>query len=306
MPTTRSAHRTSAGSLACPDTLRAWLAAARPRTLGAALIPVLTGIATAARGTSIDPALAAVTLATAVALQVAANLANDYFDHLSGVDTERRLGPQRVTQSGLLAPEAVRTGLVVVLVVACAGGLVLTISGGWPILIIGISAVAAAVAYSAGPWPLSWYGLGDLLAFVFFGPVAVCGTSYLQTGALDGTALVAALPVGCLVTAIIVVNNLRDIPTDRDCGKRTLAVRIGARATRLEYTALVAGAYGLLFVPAFGGMPAVLLPLLSIPLGVDQIVRLWRREGAALNASLAGTARLHLVFGLLLAIGLWV
>jgi 1,4-dihydroxy-2-naphthoate octaprenyltransferase len=265
---------------------------------------VLVGTAAAARGVEIDPTVFAVTLATAVLLQVAANLANDYFDFQKGVDTNRRLGPLRVTQLGLLAPEAVRRGLVVVLAAGAAAGVYLGIKGGWPILLIGVTALIGAVAYSAGPLPLSWHGLGDPLAFGFFGLVAVYGTIHLQEASFDAVSLLSALAVGCLVTTIIVVNNLRDIPTDRDCGKRTLAVRIGPRATRWEYSALVACAYLLVAASAALGSLAQLLPLLSLPMGIGQITAIWRAEGAALNANLLGTVRLHLVFGLLLAVGL--
>src|SRR5205085_2097069 len=166
-----------------------------------------------------------------------------YFDYQKGTDTEARLGPIRVTQSGLLPPETVRRATILTFGLAALVGLYLVAIGGWPILVAGLLSIAAGVLYTGGPWPFGYYGLGDLFVFIFFGLVAVLGTAYLHAGAVSGEALAAAIPVGFLVTAIIVVNNLRDIDTDRATGKRTLAVRIGRRATRLEYLLLVVGAY---------------------------------------------------------------
>jgi len=281
----------------------AWLLAVRPRTLGASVIPVVVGLALAARRHPLDVPVAMATLLASLLLQVATNLANDYYDYLSGVDAHDRLGPTRVTHAGLIEPRVVRAALVVALLLAaCIGGYLISV-GGLPIAAVGITAMAAAVAYSAGPWPLSWYGLGDMLAFVYFGIVAVCGTLYLQQGGIDANAVLTSLPVACLVTAIIVVNNLRDIPTDMRSGKRTLAVRLGERGSRLEYAGLVAAAFLLLDVLAVTSRPWVLLPMLTAPLAVAEVRGVWQRSGSALNMSLAGTARLHMLFGALLALG---
>jgi len=281
----------------------AWTMAIRPRTLGASVIPVVVGLALSSRSRGLDVSVAVVTVAASLLLQVATNLANDYFDFVSGVDTHERVGPTRVTQAGLISPAGMRAALVFVLAAATVAGAYLVWAGGWPILAIGVAALVAAVAYSAGPWPLSWYGLGDVLAFVFFGVVAVTGTVYLQLGAVGFEALLVSLPVACLVTAIIVVNNLRDIPTDRRSGKRTLAVRLGEQGTRLEYAALVLAAFVLLDPVAVAVSRWALLPMLAAPLALAEVRSVWQRSGTALNMSLAGTARLHMVFGALLSLG---
>lgn len=278
--------------------MRFWLLASRPRTLVAAIVPVMVGLAVARQGGALDLPVAAATLAAALLIQIATNLANDYFDFQKGADGPDRLGPRRVSgEPG--AAEAIKRGTVVVVALAVVIGLYLVARGGWPILLIGVTSLAAAIAYTGGPYPLAYHGLGDVFVFVFFGPVAVGGTYLLQRGGLDPLALLAAVPVGCLAVAILVVNNLRDIASDRRVGKWTLAVRIGAVATRWQYVVLIAGAF--LAAVCVG----VWLPLIALPLALREIVLLWRRAGGELNASLAGTARLHLVFGVLLALGFW-
>ena len=281
-----------------------WLAAARPRTLPAAVVPVLVGLALAARSGPIDAGVAIVTVVTAVLIQIGTNLANDYYDFVAGADTSERLGPPRITQAGLAAPATVRGAAIVVLVVAAVAGLWLVAVGGWPIALVGIASLIAAVAYTGGPWPLAYHGLGDVFVFVFFGVVAVNGTVFLQTGSVTSLSLLVSLPVASLATAILVVNNLRDIATDARAGKRTLAVRIGERATRLQYLALVMAPF--VVVPILAGAigTSVLVALAALPFAVREGRALWQRSGAALNASLAGTAKLHVIFGVLLAVGL--
>jgi 1,4-dihydroxy-2-naphthoate octaprenyltransferase len=290
--------RPPAGSRLAP-----WLAAARPRTLPAAVVPVVVGLALAMRTHELDAGVAVATLVAALLIQVGTNLANDYYDFVAGADTHERLGPRRITQAGLAAPATVRAAAFGVLAAAGIVGAYLVVVGGWPILVIGVASLLAAVAYTAGPWPLAYHGLGDLFVFVFFGVVAVAGTVLLQTGAVGGLAIVLSLPVACLATAILVVNNLRDIATDARAGKRTLAVRIGAAATRVEYVLLVAAPYVVVVVVAASEGAGLLLPLVTAPLAVREIRALVQRSSVALNVSLAGTARLHLLFGLLLAVG---
>jgi len=280
-----------------------WLLAARPKTLPAAVAPVVVGaaVAVAEGGFALLPALAA--LAVALLLQIAANLANDVFDFQRGADTEHRLGPTRVTERGLIAPERVLAATGLVLGLATLVGVYLVWRGGWPILLLGLLALASAVAYTGGPAPLGYLGLGDLFAFAFFGPVAVAGTAFVQTRELTALALVASVPVGCLVTAILVVNNLRDRETDRLAGKRTLAVRLGPAATRLEYAALLAAAY---LAPLAAWLAGLVggwwwLPWLSLPLAVLLTRAIWTAGGAAFNPLLAATARLALIFALLQA-----
>jgi 1,4-dihydroxy-2-naphthoate octaprenyltransferase len=282
----------------------AWLAAARPRTLSAALAPVLVGLAVAMREGPLDWTTAAATLGAALLIQVGTNLANDYYDFVSGADTAERLGPPRITQVGLAEPAAVRRAALAVLGLAGVVGVYLVAIGGWPILVIGVLSLVCALAYTGGPWPLASHGLGEVFVFVFFGVLAVNGTVWLQTRGASALALLASLPVGLLATAILVTNNLRDIPTDARAGKRTLAVRFGAAATRSEYLLLVTVAF--LFPPLLSWLvgPRPLLALGALPLAFLETRALWRRTGAELNRSLAGTARLHLVFGVLLAIGL--
>ncbi|MCG8347695.1 MAG: 1,4-dihydroxy-2-naphthoate polyprenyltransferase [Chloroflexales bacterium] len=293
-------------SPAHPGRMRAWLLAIRVPTLPAAVVPVLVGAATAAAVGSFRllPFLGA--FVAALLIQVGTNLANDYFDHQKGADTSARLGPTRVTQSGLITPPTVRLGMLVSFGLAALIGIYLIVVGGWPILVIGLLSIAAGILYTGGPWPFGYNGLGDLFVFVFFGLIAVAGTAYLHTGALLGAALINAVPVGMLVTAILVVNNLRDIETDRRANKRTLAVILGQRATRIEYALLVGGVYPLLLVSWLAGAASAWfwLPVLTLPLAVALIRLVWSSEGAALNAALKGTARLHLFFGLLFAVSL--
>jgi 1,4-dihydroxy-2-naphthoate octaprenyltransferase len=287
--------------------LTVWLLAARPPTLTAAVVPVIVGTAAAARDGSFNllPFLGA--LAAAVLIQIGTNFANDVFDYEHGADTAARLGPPRVTQSGLATPAAVRRAMVLTFGAAAAIGLYLTAVGGLPILILGVLSIAAGIAYTGGPWPLGYHGLGDLFVFVFFGLVATLGSYYLQTSELTGPAVAPAVAVGCTVTAILVVNNLRDLETDRRSGKRTLAVRLGDRATRVQYAALLLGPYALVaaLTPA-GPLPwASWLTWLSLPVayGLARSV-LGGTTGPGLNGVLKGTARLHLLAGMLLAGGL--
>jgi len=292
---------------ALAGTARAWLLAARPKTLPAAVAPVLVGIALAIRdgGFRLLPALAA--LVGALLLQIGVNLANDYFDHQRGVDTAERLGPVRVTQSGLLPPERVRRGMIYTFVLASLAGLYLIAVGGWPIIVIGMASILAALAYSGGPFPLGSHGLGDLFVFIFFGLVAVGGTYYVQTSALTPFVMIAATPVGLLITNILVVNNLRDIEGDARANKQTLAVLLGDRGTRAEYLLLAGLAYLIPLALSFTATlsPWILLPWLTLPL----IIRQGRRiaaglSGRPLNDVLAATAQIALLFSLLFALGL--
>ena len=285
----------------------AWLLAIRPKTLPAAVAPVLVGIALAwaDKAFSLLPALAA--LAGALLIQIGTNLANDYFDHVKGVDTAERKGPMRVAASGLVSLTQLRIAIGFTFALAALVGLYLVVVGGWPILVLGLASLLAALAYSGGPFPIGYHGLGDLFAFLFFGPAAVCGTYFVQAHSLTLKVLAASVPVGALTVAILVVNNLRDIETDRQAGKRTLAVMIGPHATRLEYLVLLIAAY--VVPPLFwlgGWSPAwVLIPWLTLPLAARLTRTVYQTtEGAQLNKALAGTANLDLAFSLLFALGL--
>jgi len=286
---------------------QAWIMAMRPQTLPVSIGPVFVGTAVAfIEGRfRIGPALAAG--AGALLLQIGSNFANDVFDFEKGADTEHRIGPPRAAQLGLLSPAALKRGMFFVFALAMLVGVYLSVVAGPVIIAIGLISIAAAIAYTGGPWPLGYHGLGDVAVFLFFGLTAVVGTTFVQVGAVPSLAWIAALPVGGLATAILVVNNLRDVETDRVAGKRTLAVRLGRRGARREWAALVGGAYVLTFVPAFffGTGPWILLPWLSAP----RAYSLWRvvgssESGPELNMALAGTAKLSAIFSLLFAIGL--
>lgn len=285
---------------------RAWLLAIRPRTLPAAVSPVLVGSAAAAAEHAFRPFPALAALAGALLLQIGVNLANDYFDSVRGIDTPERLGPVRVTQTGLIPPGRVLAGMILSFVLAAGAGIYLISAAGWPILAIGCASILAAVLYSGGPYPLASHGLGDAFAFFFFGPVAVCGTYYVQALGVSFLCGMLSLSVGFLVAAILVVNNLRDIPTDSRVGKRTLAVILGPERSRKEFVLLWVMAYGLLVGLWLAGSLSAwgFLPLLTLPQAVFLARSLWVLTGASLNAALAGSARLTLVFCLLLSVGL--
>jgi 1,4-dihydroxy-2-naphthoate octaprenyltransferase len=287
------------------DGVRVWLLAARPATLVAAIVPVLVGGALAARLGSFQPLPFVVALAAALLIQIGCNLANDYFDYHKGADTSARLGPPRVTQSGLVPPATVWRAALLVFALATLLGLYLVWVGGLPILLIGAAAIFAAVLYVGGPWPYGYHGLGDLVCFVFFGLLGVVGMALLLTGGAPPEAWWAALPVAALVTAILVVNNLRDIDTDRAARKYTLAVLLGRSGTRAEYVALLALAY---LVPPLwalvGGPRWWWLPWLSLVLAVPTTRLVLTAEGRPLNLALKQTARLHLVYGALWALAL--
>ena len=289
-----------------PSSARAWLLAVRPRTLAVAVGPVAVGTAVAFVGgdAAWAPALAA--LVGALLLQIGCNFANDVYDSEKGADSDARLGPPRAVQLGLLAPAQMKRGMAVAFGLACAVGLYLASVAGWPVIAIGLVSIVVAVAYTGGPYPLGYHGLGDLAVFVIFGLVAVVGTEYVQSLRFSSAALAASLPVGLLATAVLVVNNLRDVDTDRAAGKRTLAVKIGARGARAEYTLLLCGSY--LSLPGFlllGDRSVwVLLPCLTLPLAFRLLKSVTGgAAGAALNPVLGSTAQLGLVFSLLLAVG---
>lgn len=289
-----------------PGALKTWLMAIRVPTLPAAVVPVFVGTATAFADGTWKPLAFLAALLAALLIQIGTNLANDYFDHEKGADTAARLGPTRVTQSGLIPPAVVRNAMIATFALAALCGIYLITVGGWPILLIGVLSIAAGILYTGGPFPLGYNGLGDVFTFIFFGVVAVVGTDYLHTGEWRAVAFLASLPVGMLVTAIIVVNNLRDAPTDREAGKRTLAVIYGEKFARTEYALLVIGAYIVLpIVWMWGGAsPLTLLAWLSAPLAIRLLEAVGKDRGRALNASLRNTARLHMVFGLLMTVGL--
>jgi 1,4-dihydroxy-2-naphthoate octaprenyltransferase len=279
----------------------------RTRTLPAAAAPVLVGTALATlRGVARPlPALAA--LVGALLIQVATNLANDYYDFVRGADTAERVGPTRVTQAGLLTPRAVWWGMAAALSAAFVVGVYLALVGGWPVVAIGVASLACAVLYTAGPYPLAYHGLGDVFVFAFFGLIAVAGTYYVQALTFPAEAWWAGAGAGAFSTALLVVNNLRDRETDARAGKRTLAVRLGRRGTQVEYTLLLAVAA---FVPAVGiarlGWPAASgAAWIGVLAALPALARVWTFERAAeLLPALGQTARGLLVWAVGLSLGL--
>ncbi len=283
-----------------------WIAAARLRTLPAAAAPVVVGTACAhaSGGVAWGPALAA--LSGALAIQIGTNFANDVFDAERGADGPDRVGPLRAVSAGLITASAMKRAMALAFAAASLFGLYLTISAGWPIAIVGLVSIAAGIAYTGGPYPLGYHGLGDVAVMIFFGFVAVCGTAFVQLGHVPALAWWASLPVGALATAILVVNNVRDRTTDARVGKRTLAVRFGRRGALVEYTVLVVLAYAVPVVLALCGAAAWrLLPLITLPLAVARLRSLIGAvSGPEHNACLAATAQLLALHGILFAVGL--
>lgn len=280
-----------------------WIAGARPRTLPAAIAPVLVG--TALVGSAWIPTRATLALVVALALQVGVNYANDYSDGVKGTDRSR-VGPVRLVGQGLVQPRAVRNAaLGCFLIAAIVGFVLVALTAQWWLLAIGASAIAAAWLYTGGPRPYGYAGLGEVFVFVYFGLVPVLGTVYVQTGSVDGAAVVAAMSVGALATAILVTNNLRDIPTDLEAGKRTLAVRLGDQTTRVLYVVLICAAFAGVAGVAWLATPWALLGLASIPWAIRPIrIVAGGAIGRDLVPALSGTGVLVAVYAVSLSLGL--
>lgn len=291
--------------------LSVWWHGVRPRTLGASVAPVIVGIAAAGRTVLWRSACA---LVVGVALQIGANLANDYHDGVRGVDTHERLGPPRLTASGMAPPRAVLAAALLCILAAGVAGLALALATTLWLVPIGAVAMLALWLYSGGPRPYAGLGLAELMVFVFFGVMATAGTAYVNAETVSAAAWWASVPMGLLIVAILEANNIRDIPTDEATGKRTLAVRIGSRRARLLYRGLLVLAYVTVVMgPLVGiadedvGLPMwALLALASWPLAIRPMEVVGPAEGRDLIPVLTGTSLLTLVFGVLLALGLWV
>ena len=289
--------------------LRVWYLAARPKTLWAAVAPVMIGTAMAYGDGGFHALAAVAALLGALLIQIGTNFCNDYADFKKGADTEARIGPMRVTQAGLVTPEAMLRATVLVFALATCIGIYLVVRGGWPMFWIAVLSVVAGVAYTAGPYALAYLGLGEVFVLIFFGPVAVGGTYYVQTGQWPWYVTVAGIAPGLLSCAILAVNNLRDVEQDLVANKRTLAVRFGKRFARAEYLACVLGAVPLIPLILWQGFcksPFLLLSILCLAAGLQPIRTVWERvEGAALNPVLGQTARLLLLYALLFTVG-WI
>lgn len=286
--------------------LDVWWDAARPKTLPAAIAPVMVGAALAWRDGCFDLAASALCLGFALLIQVGTNFANDYFDFVKGADTAARVGPRRAVAAGLIRPEVMKRAMALTFAVAFALGLSLIAWGGPWLIVIGLASVLSGIAYTGGPYPLAYHGWGDVFVFLFFGLVAVVATYFVQAAAVSGKAFLAATPIGLLAANILVVNNYRDAATDAAAGKRTLVVRLGKRAARVQYGVSLAVAY--LIPVAFALQSrsvAPLLPWLSLPVAAAHLRRLGRAEAPAeLIALLGATGRLLALFAALFAAGL--
>ncbi|HYK00564.1 MAG TPA: 1,4-dihydroxy-2-naphthoate polyprenyltransferase [Thermoanaerobaculia bacterium] len=285
--------------------MKAWLLAARPKTLSAAVVPVLVGSALASHEPpGVTWWVFFCTLAASLLIQVATNLINDAMDFKKGADTGERLGPVRVTQAGLISAERVLQMSWICLFLAAILGILLLNRGGWPILVIGLASILAAYGYTGGPYPLAYHGLGELFVILFFGFIAVGGTFYLHSLQLTRSALLAGFATGALAAVLIVINNLRDVAGDRTSNKRTLAVRFGERFARVEVAF-----FALVPFVAIGWLAwmrtqwGLLMPLAALPLALLVVVRVQRSRGAELNRCLAIAGGLQWVFGILFVIG---
>jgi 1,4-dihydroxy-2-naphthoate polyprenyltransferase len=280
--------------------------AARPRTLPASVAPVLVGTALGGVDADFRPLAFAAALLGSIAIQVGTNLSNDYSDARRGADTEDRLGPVRVTAGGLVPPRQVLVATWLSFAFAVAVGVYLVTVAGWELLLVGAASILAGVLYTGGPKPYGYEGLGELFVFAFFGLVAVTGSYFVQTEHLTWEAFALAVPVGLLAAAILMVNNVRDLETDRRAGKRTLAVRLGPETARTLYSTMVFGAY-ITLLPTWvsGSLDAwVLLPVLTLPLALKLAAEVSERtDGPSLNAALARTGLLQLAFCVLLSAG---
>lgn len=286
--------------------VESWLLASRPKTLPAAVMPVFVGTAIAIQDGAFFAPAAIVALICSILIQVGTNFINDLYDFLKGSDKKERLGPTRVLASGFITPNEMKIGIAVVFGSAFLLGLYLVYLSDWLIFIIGILSLIAGYAYTAGPYPLAYNGLGDIFVFIFFGFVGTIGTYYIQTLEITTFVFWASIPVGALITNILVVNNYRDIEEDKVAGKRTLAVMYGGRFSRVQYLVFMIVSYAILLVVYFTFKQSlyVFLPLLTLPIAIKLIKMIFNITGKELNETLALTAKLSALYGLLFAVGI--
>ncbi len=283
-----------------------WVTASRPKTLPAAVTPVIVGSAIAGFENQFKLIPALFALVISLLIQIATNFVNDLYDFLKGSDTAGRVGPERLLTLGLVTPRQMKRAIFYTFGLAFLLGLYLVYIGGWVVLLIGVLSIAAGVAYTAGPFPLAYNGLGDLFVFLFFGVVATVGTYFVQTLSFSPLALWASVPVGLLITNILVVNNYRDIEEDTVANKKTLAVRFGKRFSQMQYLISVLFSYVVLFVIYFKFDTSlwIFLPLIVLPIAIKLITMIYTLEGKVLNKTLALTGLFSTIFGLLFSIGL--
>lgn len=283
-----------------------FILAARPKTLLAAIVPVLVGSSIAAADGVFNPYAALIALLCSFLIQIGTNFTNDLFDYLSGADNDDRKGPQRALATGLISEAEMRMGVFVTFGAAFALGLYLVYLGGWIILLIGIISILAGFAYTAGPYPLAYNGLGDIFVFIFFGLIGTVGTYFVMANEITPLVMWASIPVGALITNILVVNNYRDREEDEAAGKNTLAVKFGEKFTRIQYVSFMVLSY---IVPLFAYLSYkkslfIFLPLLSLPLSIKLVKMIYTLKGTELNKTLELTAKLSAIYGILFAAGL--
>ncbi len=284
----------------------AWILASRPRTLAAAVVPVIVGSSIAIRDELFQPLAALVALLCSILIQIGTNFVNDLFDFLYGADKKERTGPQRAVASGIISISEMKIGICVSFGLSFVFGLYLVSIGGWFILFLGIISILAGIAYTAGPFPLAYNGLGDIAVFIFFGFAGTVGTYYVQTLTITYMAFWSSIPVGALITNILVVNNYRDREEDRSNGKNTLAVIFGEKFTRLQYLTFMIVSYAILFVVYFTYKKNlwIFLPMLSLPISIKLVRMIYSLRGKELNKTLELTAKLSAIYGLLFAAGI--
>lgn len=284
----------------------AWILASRPRTLLAAVVPVIVGTSIAVHDGKFETTAAIIALLCSILIQIGTNFSNDLFDFIHGTDKHDRLGPQRAAASGLLSINEMKIGTALTFGLSFILGLYLVYTGGWIVFLIGVVSIAAGLAYTAGPLPLAYNGLGDVAAFLFFGFIGTVGTYFVQAHEFSWMSFWASIPVGALITNILVVNNYRDREEDRSNGKNTLAVIFGERFSRIQYTMFLFVSYLILFVVYFTFKKSlfVFLPLLSLPLSIKLIKMIYTLHGRELNKTLELTAKLSAIYGFLFAAGI--
>ena len=289
-----------------PSKFESWIIASWPRTLLAAVVPVMVGSALAISKNKFTLILSLIALICSILIQVGTNFTNDLYDYLKGSDKEDRVGPKRVLVSGLISPTEMKIGIITVFGFAFLFGLYLVFSAGIVILFIGIISILAGLAYTAGPYPLAYNGLGDIFVFAFFGIVGTMGTYYLHFHEFSLLSFLTAVPVGALITNILVVNNYRDIEEDREADKYTLAVKLGEKFTRFQFINSITISYLILFIIYFkyDFTYWIFLPLISIPFAAKLISMLYKLEGKELNKTLELSAKYAALFGLLFSLGL--
>ncbi|MGE5847126.1 MAG: 1,4-dihydroxy-2-naphthoate polyprenyltransferase [Ignavibacteria bacterium] len=283
-----------------------WILASRPKTLLASIVPVMVGSAVAFNEGKLIPLYSLIAIICSVLLQIGANFTNDLYDHLKGADTNKRKGPKRVLASGIISVNEMRKGILIVFAAAFIFGLILVYFEGPVILAIGIISILAGLAYTAGPYPLAYRGLGDIFVFMFFGIIGTVGTYYLHTNNLSLVSFIASIPVGSLITNILVVNNYRDFEEDKAAGKFTLAVKLGKTFTRYQFLFLLVLSF---FIPAvlflfLNFSFLIFLPYLTLPAAFKIIMMLYKLEGTQLNTTLELTAKLSALYGLLFSAGI--